>query len=203
MGKPYVYHRADDLGIPVVDSKEKIFVAVIDHDVINAKKANSKHCALARAALRLPHVTAAYFFRQTAFLEYDDKIVKFELPISVQKEIVSFDRAQIFASGVYQLSPPSPSRSAKKRKEYQEKTKRRTPVASTSRTKKESSSLKEAIRTIAESDPKNDTPEQRSFDRRMNNLTTGVTTPKAPAPLMPSGKFIRRTQYVRDLHEPK
>jgi hypothetical protein len=106
MTRPYVYHRADDLGIPVVDATDRMLILVTDDDVVRAKKMDSKHCALARASMRLPNVHAAYFFRSTAFLEYANRIVRFKLPASVQKEIVSFDRAQIMASGVFQLTPP-------------------------------------------------------------------------------------------------
>ena len=88
-------------------------MVVTSSDVINATKANSKLCALSRAAMRLPGVNAAYFFRSTAFVEYGDEMVKYQLPPSVQKEIVSFDRAKIFAPGVYQLAAVSPSNSKK------------------------------------------------------------------------------------------
>ncbi len=47
--KPYVYKRAEELGIPITEGKERVFIAVTDDDVVRAKKANSKHCALARA----------------------------------------------------------------------------------------------------------------------------------------------------------
>lgn len=105
--RPYVYKRADDLGIPIKDATSRIKIVVTDNDVVSAKKADSKHCALARAALRLPGVKAAYFFRQIAFLEYANKMLKFHLPESVTREIVTFDRAQIFDSGIYQMRPPA------------------------------------------------------------------------------------------------
>lgn len=208
MSKPYVYHRAEDLGIPVVDSKSKVFIAVTDHDVINSRKANSKHCALARAALRLPDVVAAYFFRNTAFIEYDNKIVRFMLPPSVQHEIVSFDRAQIFDPGVYQLSPPSPAHDRKAMRDAQKTLRRkRNGSPPPPRTKAEDRSLRDAIAKVAAADPRNETAEQRDFDRNiertMNNRTSGAVSAKAPAPLLPTGKFVRRTQYVRDLNEPK
>lgn len=107
--KPYVYKRAEALGIPVVDAKKALYVGVTTKDVISAKRKNSEHCALARAALRLPDVNGAYVFRSMAFIEYPNRMERFQLPSSVQKEIVSFDRAQIFADGVYQLTPPAPS----------------------------------------------------------------------------------------------
>src|SRR4029079_17225927 len=114
----YVYQRAEDLGLPIQDGAERVLVTVTATDVIKAKKADSKHCALSRATMRLPNVNAAYFFRSTAFIEYPDRIVRFSLPASVQKEIVSFDRAQIMAPGVYQLTPVAPGRSPKEAAAY-------------------------------------------------------------------------------------
>lgn len=110
MPKCYVQERAEDLGLPMIDGKTPVRLVVTASDVIDAKKANSKHCAFARAALRLPGVAAAYFFRTTAYLEYHDRMVRFLLPSSAQKEIVSFDRAQIMATGAYQLTPPGATR---------------------------------------------------------------------------------------------
>ncbi len=208
MSRPYVYHRADDLGIPVVDGKDRVYVAVTQSDVINAQKANSKHCAFSRAALRIDGVNAAYFFRSVAFLEYADKIVKFKLPESAQREIVSFDRAHIFAPGVYQLTPIPPSLAATK-----QRLKRNPRRASRSaRAMREAKSLRAAsealeatIAKVAAQDKPNDTAEQKEFDRRLRSrkMTSGVVGANAPEPLKPHGRFVRRTQYVRDLRDPE
>lgn len=206
MSKPYIYKRAEDLGIPVVEARNRLLITVTDADVVGAKKANSKHCALARAALRLPSVNAAYFFRSTAFLEYDDKMVRFLLPESVRREIVSFDRAQIFASGVYQLSPMPPALTRKAQAKYDKKKRkpRRAALRGTSR---------EAIAKIAAGAPPNDTPEQREFDNRIATIenlhagkrtVSGVKGSRAPEPLPGRAptRYMHRTQYVRDLKEP-
>ena len=47
--RPYVYRRADELGIPVADATARQKVIVTTSDVVSAKKASSKHCALARS----------------------------------------------------------------------------------------------------------------------------------------------------------
>lgn len=198
MGKPYVYKRADDLGIPVVEATERELVVVTDTDVVNAKKANSK-------------LVAAYFFRTSAFLEYDDRLEKFQLPISVQKEIVSFDRAQVFASGVYQLSPPPPSSVAGASNERKRRLRRRA--------KKEARAQERAapsIAAVARQDKPNDTPEQHAFDAKLSKIlssqakhvggrvVSGIKSSKAPDPLPSRSptKYVHRTQYVRDLKEP-
>ncbi len=206
--KPYVYKRADDLGIPVAEAKRRLLVTVTDEDVVKAKKADSKHCALARAALRLPNVNAAYFFRSTAFLEYEDKMVRFNLPESVRREIVSFDRAQIMAAGVYQLSPMPASLTRRAQRSY-DKVKRKPRRIAEGR--KVSA---EALARIVAGEPKNDTREQRELDNRIataENLNAGRRTVsgakgrRAPEPLgngSPTKRYVHRTQYVRDLKEP-
>lgn len=216
--KPYVYQRADDLGIPVEDAKARVLVTVTDQDVVLSKKKDSKHCALARAALRLPEVNAAYFFRTKAFIEYGDRVLRFALPSSVQKEIVSFDRAQVMASGIYQLTPPppsdKPSRKKSSRKQRLDKERRR--AKSTSRNVIESprAELIRAIEKVAATATPNHTPEQLEFDNRvatLMNRNAGTRTvsgmPKAGAPeplaqISPKRGYVHRTQYVRDLREP-
>lgn len=175
----YVHQRAKDLGLEIVDSRERLLVTVTSNDVVNAKKANSKNCALARASLRLPDVCAAYFFRTAAYLEYLDRMVRYVLPVSVQKEIVSFDRARIFASGVYQLSPPPPTSARGKR------SKRRLPP-------------KPARGAAPTRAPGSAVTDQRDFERQVS----GIIGNRAPLPLKQGERFVHRTQYVRDLNEP-
>lgn len=180
--KTYVARRADELGIPVVDGVGHVHVVVTESDVANAKKANSKHCALARAALRLPGVNAAYFFRTMAFLEYEDRIVRQHLPVSVQKEIVSFDRASIFASGDYQLSPVSPSDRDQvrlKRRKKERRQRRREQVVKAA------------------------PPSNRNVGSR---TVSSIRSAQATNPLLetsPTRRYVHRTQYIRDLKEPK
>jgi hypothetical protein len=121
MPKTYITQRAEALGLPIVDSKEYKTVTVTQTDIVKAKKTDSKHCAFARAALRIPKVNAAYFLRSTAYLEFSDRMERYKLPLSAQKEIVSFDRARVFAPGVYTLTPPPPSLAPKATTKYRKK----------------------------------------------------------------------------------
>lgn len=100
----YVTKRAAELGIKVVDATKPLIVEVMPIDIEKASAANSKCCAFVRACERSMKVEAAFFFRTKAWLEYEDKIVRYELPVSVQKEIVAFDRSKTMAPGKYQLS---------------------------------------------------------------------------------------------------
>lgn len=211
MYRPYVYKRAEDLGLPVIEGTDRTLMTVTNNDVVNAQKANSKHCALARASLRLPGVVAAYFFRKTAFLEFDDRVERYHLPTSVQKEIVSFDRAQVFAAGVYQLSPPPPSATLL---EQEKAGKRRRRKIRASRAQERASA---SIAKVASRDKPKDTPEQREFDARLAKISasqtkhaggrvvSGIKSSKAPDPLPTRAptRYVHRTQYVRDLKEPE
>lgn len=198
MPKNYVYKRAEDLGLPIEDSSSPVLVTVTASDVINAKKKDSKDCALSRAALRVPGVLAAYFFLNTAFLEYRDKIVRFKLPMSTQKEIVSFDRAQIFAPGVYQMSAVPPALAPKAMKRRRSAAKRQRVRALAESVTRQRAQLTEKIERIAARVETPDTPEFREFNARI----AGIIGRNAPTPLVPPKKHHHRTQYVRTLEEP-
>lgn len=198
MPKLYVYQRAEDLGIPVVDATDRVLVTVTNGDVINAKKANSKHCALARAALRLPLVNGAYFFRGTAYLEFADRMVRMLLPPSVQKEIVSFDRARVFAPGIYQLTPPNPARAREKTQAYRNKVKRRVAKEARLATVKPVGGIRDKIEKIAASESAATTPEAKEWHKRIDGIL-GVT---APMPLKKRKAHHHRTQYIRGMSEP-
>lgn len=204
MGKPYVYSRADKLGIPLVDARARMFVAVTAEDVVLAKKANSKLCALSRASMRITGVNAAYFFRTFAFLEFEDKMIRFRLGNSVQKEILSFDRAKIFAPGIYQLSPIREGdtrrykNKANNNRRWRERLKLKPKRAYA---KSERASLAAAIEKVAASEPKIDTAEAKIFDKMMGQKTHGITKRPSAKP-SPDKKFVHRSQYIRDLYEP-
>lgn len=107
----YIEKRAQDLNKPIVDATDPLALEVKPIDVVRASEANSKCCAYVRACEReVPGVEAAFFFRTTAYLEFNDKIVRYRLPESVQKEIVAFDRHRSMEPGLYQLSPMAPSK---------------------------------------------------------------------------------------------
>lgn len=120
----FVTRRAKELGLKVKDAKEPLEIVVTKRDITLATQKNAKCCAYARAAKRTcPGVTAAYFFRSTAYLEYPDRMERYALPPSVQKEIVSFDRAKMMAPGTYQISSPRDSRTLKESRKRSKKQK--------------------------------------------------------------------------------
>ena len=115
MSKTYITKRAHDRELEEVDAQKPLAIEVTARDIKLAKAQNSKECALSRAVKRAMPVKAAYFLRTTAWLEFSDRMVRYRLPQSVQKEIVSFDRNKMMSVGEYVLSPVEPQTQRKPR----------------------------------------------------------------------------------------
>lgn len=206
----YVVDRAKKLNLKVIDSEKPLVIAVTGHDVVNALKSDSKRCALARAAERIPGVLHGYFFRTTAYLEYKNKMIRFTLPMSVQKEIVSFDRAQIFAPGVYQLSSPGNTR---ERARATSKTRVRTDrsVEYEARKAKRKGKAVEGMPKMTFTAVSGDKG-AAEFMTKMAAITQKALNGKGKAPKgvklssskeAPTKKsLVTKTQYVRDLKDP-
>lgn len=109
-----IVKRAQGLGLKMVDAKKPLIIELVESDIKGSRVKDPRHCAFAEACKRSSQgVMAAYFFRSTAWLEYDDKMVRYILPGSVQKEIMSFDRGGLMATGTYRLTPPKGANSLK------------------------------------------------------------------------------------------
>lgn len=115
MPETYVSRRAHERDLEEIDAVKPLAIEVTARDIKLAKAKNSKECALARAVKRTKPVKAAYFLRTIAWLEYEDKMVRYRLSQGVQKEIVSFDRNKMMSTGEYILSPVSPTQAHKPR----------------------------------------------------------------------------------------
>jgi len=133
----YVHTIAKQKNLPIVDATQPALIGVSVDDIKKAKAKNSKCCAFARATQKEPGVVAAYFFRSTAFIEYADRIVRYVLPTSAQREIVSFDRAGLMAPGEYKLNPVPKSQGLAAMRRYNKKAtkaKRKAAAKAASRT---------------------------------------------------------------------
>ena len=94
----------------VKDADQPILVEVTNRDTKSAKVKNHKACAMAVACKRMTHADGVIVSVQTAYIIHGDKALRFNLPESVAREVVSFDREAGFAPGEYHMNPPSPSR---------------------------------------------------------------------------------------------
>lgn len=93
----------------VSDADDDAFVEVTHADVKASSKKDHNGCAMAVAAKRQFHATGMVVSPTTAYVVKHDKAIRFQLPPSVQKEIVSFDRGGGFAEGNYELHRPAKS----------------------------------------------------------------------------------------------
>lgn len=105
----YITKLSKELGLPKVDADRPLMLDVRAVDVGKAKSRDPRRCAFARACKRIYRARQAFFFRTVAWLQFDDRLERYFLPESMQKELVSFDRSGTIASGTYRLSPPVPS----------------------------------------------------------------------------------------------
>lgn len=113
----WIHRHAKEKGLKIVEAKKPLLLEVRGMDIARATKKDPQSCGFARACKRSHKVKAAYFFRTTAWLEYSDRIVRYILPQSMQREIVAFDRNQTMAPGLYQLSRPYKSATLKYNRE--------------------------------------------------------------------------------------
>jgi hypothetical protein len=105
----YITRLAKELGLKTIDARKPLLLEVRPVDIKGADKKNPESCALARACCRAEKADEAFFFRTTAWLRKGDVLIRYHLPPSVQKEIVSFDRNKTMEPGTYQLSKPDKS----------------------------------------------------------------------------------------------
>lgn len=110
----YINKLAKDLNLKIVDGRQAMAIEVQKADITRKGMKEPESCAFAKACARqIPGAVAAFFFKTSAWIQYEDRVERYILPPSAQKEIVSFDRSGIFAPGNYQLSPPRKGQSLK------------------------------------------------------------------------------------------
>ena len=93
------------------DSQKYVTVTVSKQDCAAGKEKDSQHCAMARALKREHKVEAIVGPTYSYIIDIERKrAIRFQTPLSVKQEIVSFDRHHDFEPGSYHLSPVSPTR---------------------------------------------------------------------------------------------
>jgi|SRR6267142_1268100 len=93
----------------VTDAKKNVNIEVTNADDKAAAKKSHKTCAMAVACKRKFKLDGVVISVNRAYLVKGDRAERFELPPSVSREVVSFDRGGGFEPGEYQLSKPGPS----------------------------------------------------------------------------------------------
>lgn len=94
----------------IVDATESIQISVEKQDVTKGVKKSPGSCALARACVRDLKVDGAYINIGFSYVVDGDTAVRFKTPVTVGREITSFDRHHDFATGKdYTLSKVSPA----------------------------------------------------------------------------------------------
>jgi hypothetical protein len=88
----------------VADANKPMKVVVSADDVKKARKMEHNACAMAKACERIPQVDGAIVKTTTAYVIKGDLAIRYLLPATVTREIVSFDRNHDFRPGEYQLS---------------------------------------------------------------------------------------------------
>jgi hypothetical protein len=91
----------------ITDAKKPIQIEVTASDCKAGRRKGASSCAMAHAFQR--EYDGAIISLSTAYLIKGDKAVRYRVPHSVSREIVSFDRARKFAPGDYHLDKPAQS----------------------------------------------------------------------------------------------
>lgn len=89
----------------VADANKPLKIRVTEKHGESAKQMKHQACVLAKACEDVPEVDGAIIKTTTAFLIKGNMAIRYILPATVTREIVSFDRHNDFRPGEYQLSP--------------------------------------------------------------------------------------------------
>jgi hypothetical protein len=91
----------------VEDANKSSIIEVTQKDSTDSVKKNHAKCAYAVACKRTMKADGVMVSMNTAYVIYGKKALRYKVPESVTREIVSFDRNAGFAPGIYLLNKPS------------------------------------------------------------------------------------------------
>jgi hypothetical protein len=91
----------------VTDADEPAFLEVTEDDSKTGSRRDHNNCAFARACARKFRAQGVIVSVYTAYIVKGDEAIRYHLPPSVSREVVSFDRNARFEEGLYELSRPS------------------------------------------------------------------------------------------------
>lgn len=88
----------------VIDARRDLTIVVEPQDARGSGRKQHHACAMAVACKRLLHIDGAIIATSRAYLIKGTLATRYEVPESVSREIVSFDRGARFAPGTYRLA---------------------------------------------------------------------------------------------------
>lgn len=100
---------AKEKGLQMADARDPLKLEVTAADISRAEKKSPGNCGFAQACRRQYRADAAYFFRTTAWVQFGRTMLRYMLPMSMQKELLAFDRNGTMEPGEYQLGRPPES----------------------------------------------------------------------------------------------
>lgn len=113
--------------VTVVDAKKPLLLRITKDDVKASIKGDPAHCAAAVACMRITGAEDVRVHKSRAYVKIRNRWTRYNVPQSVYREIVAFDRGASFEPGEYRLTPPTPSELLGKRYGGDGQGKRRTP----------------------------------------------------------------------------
>jgi hypothetical protein len=93
----------------VADATRNLKIEVTPKDVKDSTRKSHKGCAMAVACKRALDLDGMIVSVKTAYLVKDDTAIRYTIPESVSREVVSFDRKGGFEPGSYHLQKISKS----------------------------------------------------------------------------------------------
>jgi hypothetical protein len=102
----------------VEDSDTPLQVEVTKADSNSSAVRNKEGCAMAVACKRRMKADGVLVARSVAYIIKGTTATRYQVPMAVQKEIVSFDREAGFAPGTYQLIPENPANRFGEKRKY-------------------------------------------------------------------------------------
>lgn len=95
-------------GMDVKDATQKVKIKITKTDCTKGATKDPGACAAARACLRqVPDCHKARVHIGRTYLQVGEKWLRFQTPLALRSEIISFDRGGAFEPGDYELRPLS------------------------------------------------------------------------------------------------
>lgn len=106
----FVSKQCKKMSLPMKDGKKDLVIEIAAVDLRKAERKHPAKCAFACAATRgVEGVVAAYFYRTTAWLQFENRMERFILSAAMQQAVRTFDRTAVMSMGQYTLLAPRAS----------------------------------------------------------------------------------------------